>query len=736
MRLLPTIAILSLILPLAAGCRGEDVVTPEPPAPQTKEDVAVRLGDVNLVLHWKEDVGYTPEIAFGARAVIPYEDRPVNLELFPKDLGSSRFYKAGYSEAVSESGAVVCVSEIKTDAGSVFKVRDTYSAGLGTAVRIARTVEVENASAEDHAYNSYLMLREREEARPSAYEFFMPSLIYGSSEGLSSGAVGADFSDDWILAREERMGLPLAMMRRGGVSVALSDVNSDPSTVNHDFGLSHLVDSRMKFGSLGFFLRPGFLVLTYCYPGSEGERTYADGATVAKKRWARRSHPVAVGSDQGYSLELQFSDKDRFPEAMRDHWQRTFDLYSPSVLAVSDAAVVDASLEVLDAYWMEDAGAPGWPFSVHLPSGLVHEVSYDMGFVGMQVACGYYLYRAGLEKGRPDWTVKGEAVMDWWASNSLNESGMPRVWWDISPWNLWRNSNDLRNMQGGQEAMLLAWRQAEKYHPGTKETWLQYCTRAADWLLSQQHEDGSWDKAFDNGGTPVDSGRLLTSNPIRFLTYLYESLPDPRYKEAALKAGAFCLDQIHTPYRYIGSVIDNPYVLDRESGQKALEAFLSLYEITREERWLDAAVQAAYYTATYMYAWNIPPPEGNTNMAWDRKKSSVGITIIATGHSGADAGLAYNAYEYFRLYHLTRDPYFLRIAEILEKDTKQTMDYDGSLGYAFRGLQTEALRLVTHWGDHVNLWLPWLTAANLDPLYKLQDMYGQMEIRQIDLDRP
>ena len=76
MRLLPTIAILSLILPLAAGCRGEDVVTPEPPAPQTKEDVAVRLGDVNLVLHWKEDVGYTPEIAFGARAVIPYEDRP------------------------------------------------------------------------------------------------------------------------------------------------------------------------------------------------------------------------------------------------------------------------------------------------------------------------------------------------------------------------------------------------------------------------------------------------------------------------------------------------------------------------------------------------------------------------------------------------------------------------------------------------------------------------------------
>ena len=62
------------------------------------------------------------------------------------------------------------------------------------------------------------------------------------------------------------------------------------------------------------------------------------------------------------------------------------------------------------------------------------------------------------------------------------------------------------------------------------------------------------------------------------------------------------------------------------------------------------------------------------------------------------------------------DEYFLHIARLLEKNTKQTMDYDGTLGYAYRGLQTEALRLVTRWGDGVNLWLPWVTASALDPI--------------------
>jgi hypothetical protein len=47
--------------------------------------------------------------------------------------------------------------------------------------------------------------------------------------------------------------------------------------------------------------------------------------------------------------------------------------------------------------------------------------------------------------------------------------------------------------------------------------------------------------------------------------------------------------------------------------------------------------------------------------------SFIAITIIATGHSGADCRFSYNSFEYLRLYNLTGDEYFLRIAKLLEK---------------------------------------------------------------------
>jgi len=59
------------------------------------------------------------------------------------------------------------------------------------------------------------------------------------------------------------------------------------------------------------------------------------------------------------------------------------------------------------------------------------------------------------------------------------------------------------------------------------------------------------------------------------------------------------------------------------------------------------------------------------------------------------------------------------------------MNYDGSLHYPWRGLQREAIRCVTHRGDGVALWLPWCTAAELDPIFRMEDAYGQIDIDDI-----
>lgn len=102
--------------------------------------------------------------------------------------------------------------------------------------------------------------------------------------------------------------------------------------------------------------------LVYCFPGSEGEHTYADGGGSRERRWARRSHPVRVGVEHAYMLELQFKKEAAFPKALEEHWKATFNLYNPEVLEVDNEDVMNYSLEVLDHYWLKDNDAPRFPF--------------------------------------------------------------------------------------------------------------------------------------------------------------------------------------------------------------------------------------------------------------------------------------------------------------------------------------------------------------------------------------
>lgn len=709
----------------------DEVITPTTP-----KGVLYSLGSGNpeLKLELIDSMYYKLKISFLGKNLIPRDSSAVSIQVFSTGMQSSKWYETNYDEVEEKNDSLKCLAKVITDEGSEFIINDTYAVkDADSSIQLSRNIVVSKVAAKDYAFNSFYFLHDEETQEITDCEYFIPSLIYKDQSNLSENSIGSDFSHDWILAREERMGLPFAMLRdkQSGFTVSILDYNLNPATFKGDFGTSHLVNNKMKFASLGFYLGDKRPVLVYCYPGSEGERTYADGGSRREKRWARRSHPVRTDIEHNYKIQLKFSKSSDFPQAVESHWKEAFDIYNPEPLNVKSEDVISNGIEVLDKYWMEKDGAPGFPFSVHLPGGGVNETSYAMGFVGMQLSCAYYLYRVGLETGNEVYINKGEKIIEFWARNSLNSDGMPRIWWDVSPWNLFRNYNDLRNMQGGMEAMIWAWACAEKYRPNTKSVWLSSCIRASEWMLLKQHSDGSWDKAFDNAGKSIDSGKFLTSNLIRFLTYMYFATNNIRYKLAAIKAGEFCYKEIHERYKYVGSVIDNPNVKDRESGQKIIEAFLCLYDLTGDEKWLNGAKQAAYYTVSYMYAWNIPLEIGDTPLEWPKDKTSVGLTIIATGHSGADCGFSYNSFEFLRLYILTKDKCFLRIAELLEKNTKQTMNYDNSLGYAYKGLQTEAIRVVNPRGYGVRLWLPWVTASALDPLFKMDDAFGSTDVMTI-----
>ncbi len=121
---------------------------------------------------------------------------------------------------------------------------------------------------------------------------------------------------------------------------------------------------------------------------------------------------------------------------------------------------------------------------------------------------------------------------------------------------------------------------------------------------------------------------------------------------------------------------------------------------------------------------------------WPRDKSIVGQHNIAAAHSASDLGFAWSAFQYFRLYVITGDEHWLKVARISAHNTKQSMNlYQELFPGQQEGLQMEAFTIRTSSRPRrtggVFESLNWNFAAHLDPMLRLMDAYGSPDIEEI-----
>jgi hypothetical protein len=162
----------------------------------------------------------------------------------------------------------------------------------------------------------------------------------------------------------------------------------------------------------------------------------------------------------------------------------------------------------------------------------------------------------------------------------------------------------------------------------------------------------------------------------------------------------------------------------------AVNSFLALHDATDDPRWLAAAVRAADFMETWTYCWEIPPPVDGQTIDFPKGATTVGYSLIATGHSGMDLFMAGAPFFYYSLYLKTGDRHYADIARLLLHATKQSVDAGGSLGFGHGGLCPEALSIAAPRGRGDNLlyeWVPWVTYSMIEPITKLEDAYGLMD---------
>lgn len=629
------------------------------------------------------------------------------------------------------------------ESGAKLSINDIYVAKGNGEFELSRNIKVISAGDDkESGFSSSFGLALTSVDELLENEYFIPGVWYrGNFEKEGNLPSHLPVSTDCaFLYREDRLPLPVVMMRSKKNGLTLSLVHKDSkceTTLNDHKNVE--IDSNYQFGGIGVIKRNNAhsFAAVVTYPGSD----------LRRAGMGSRRHPTQKGFEKhAYKVYFKIHHTNDYPQALQTSWNLAFDLYNPSVYKVDLKKAYNGLLETINHYYIEEPEmkAPGFPWSVNLKKFTLDRNTYELGFVGCQPGAGYALFRAGVEQGLKDYLERGEKVLSFWAEQGLTQLGLPRARFAAlnGTWDDWAKTT-MRESCTGMGFILNAWSYAKRKEI-SKPSWLTACKKFGDFLVNNQNLDGSYYMEYDpfkieeKKHPAGKKNKHLTICAVRYLVELYMATGEDKYRNAALAAAEFSYQNIHEKFMYVACVIDNPQTIDSESGQQALNAFLSMYDLTKEKRWLDAAEQAAVYTETWCYMFEIPVENDQTESTdWPEHRSIVGQHLIAIGHSAADLGFAWSSFVYYRLYLLTQKEHYLHVARISAHNTKQSMNLGQKLYQGKpEGLQQEAFQVKVTQNPRreksIMEALTWNFTAHLDPMIRFSDVFGTYDLEEVE----
>ena len=666
------------------------------------------------------------------------------------------YYDAPYETVTEQAdGSVLATGVLTTPTGSRFAFTDTYEV-LPQDIKVSRKVEVIEVK-DDIGFASKLAFTLAASDEIRDYDCFSPANWYMDNRFAAPHVVGYETDSEYYWKRETCLTLPLfaAQTKANGETIMLSRWAADVKPRDYKHGESeHFVDPEYTVGSIGLskptqetisYLYYGFpvrkkidtvadgLSIDYVYPGTDGEiggrrQNYNVDYMMRTKTISRALHPAKVGFTHEYAVSVKLDRYDGFYTMMRGSWRHVYDRVRDRLFEVNQEKQYHNCMEMLTKLTRQyDEVSWGVPFAAFLPSFDIASVSFQFGFVGQQPGIGYQLIRYGKLENNQEAFEKGMHILDFWTSVSMTEHGAPNVCYNpaingFEPYPFW-----LRMIADGMENILDGYVFLKK-NGIEKPEWLAYCVKVAEWLVRIQNEDGSYYRAYNtNDGSMRMDSKANTISVVRFLIQMYLVTRDERYRATALRAGEYAYAVTYPNMEYRGSTCDNADITDNESGIYAMFGFLALYDLTGEDKWMEALLGAADYTETWTYSWAFPV-KCNIGQTPLSKYSISGQSPVTIGGGGGDMYMAACAYIYYRLYVYTGDVHYRDYAEFIHNNTRQANDVEGEFGYAYPAASHEGCHFANQTLMGLNHWLPWVTYVEIDPLSRLYDTFGAYDI--------
>lgn len=668
-----------------------------------------------------------------------HQPKPARIEVYRAD-GDIRSLIAGYRtiEKSASGDEIDARAEIDCDDVVVFRVQDRWRLS-GDVATVQRTVSVSGTAP--GGFGSSIVFSVDPSVNWTDVNCLAPGVVYGDPtyDGERSPGGTLNFAARRFLAREDILPAPLfALSFKNGASVSVLDPSprGDSTVEETTLAKEVMIDRRFQFGALGAWqTNDGPIEFGFRFPGTASIYSGPTDTQIAS-RWFRRYHPIEPGVEHHYEVSFRFGRDESFRSVTRSSWRWAWNTLHPAVAPIDIEQVRRVLLDHLEAQVATIDGRTAIPFVLSTVTD-VRQWNWSMvamGFVGKNIECADQLMREGdrdpTERGQ-NMRRSGLAIIASLIA-ALPTVPLQGTGYDLStgkPWNHVWLAPWLRNATEDMRVLMRAYRRERalgRVHP----EWFAWVKSYVDWLILQQRTDGSFPRRWEPGSSEVAEATGTASYcPVPLLVMISEETGDPKYRQSAVRAADYIWANWGTRGLFVGGASDNPNITDKEAGMLSMEAFLSLYDSTKDPTWLERAQTAADFAESWIWIWNLPMPvdADDANLRWKKGVPTIGGQGITALHAGSmDEYLDWAVASYAKLYNLTKDPHYLEVARILLHGTKSMVALPGRT-YDLKGIgwQQEGFRMgpggAGRGTSGHRFWLPWISANHLFSITGLEE---------------
>jgi len=306
---------------------------------------------------------------------------------------------------------------------------------------------------------------------------------------------------------------------------------------------------------------------------------------------------------------------------------------------------------------------------------------FDIGWCGQNAAQACALLDEYISSGDEDAKFKALSVLDSWDTYAFLPNGLMYVKLQCKP-------DQIESALSGNIPMDL-----DTCNLGAAATYFfrafDLCKKAGidrpsyekrafglcDFFVQAQRPNGELAKSYFLDGSIDKAHGSVGAFSVLPLFDAWERSHQQKYLDAALKGVDFYAGEfLKNGYTTAGALDSN--CIDKESAAPLLRATLRAYEVTKEQKYLDAAEEVAYYLATWQYHYSIDFPADSE--LGKLKVDTYGSTSVSAAHNALDHYGIYYIPEYLKLAELTGNQIWRQRARALWYNGIQLLS-DGTL---------------------------------------------------------